>query len=61
MIGSFAEKELRKLASDIYSINDNSEHDKIKTRINMIGDEFERKQFMDLYYKKINIPKITVV
>lgn len=56
MIGSFAEKELRKLASDIYSIKDNSEHIEIKKRINMIGDEFVRKQFMDLYYKKINIP-----
>ena len=56
MIGSFAEKKLQKLASDIYSINDNSKHDEIKKRINIIGDEFVRKQFMDLYYKKINIP-----
>ncbi len=54
MIGSFAERELKTLAKEINYINEESDIKNIKARIQAIGDDFVRKQFLDLFNMRVN-------
>jgi len=52
MLGAFAEKKLKELAVDIRAIDEKTECEKIEQRINLIGDEFIRRKFWDMYNQK---------
>ena len=52
MLGAFAEKKLKELADDIRAIDEKTECEKIEQRINIIGDEFIRRKFLEMYNQK---------
>ncbi len=52
MIGALAEEKLKQLAKDI--LNASKESDEIEKRILMIGDDFVRSKFMNLYNERVH-------
>lgn len=53
-IGEFAENKMKELLNDIKNGNNKNNITKIKQRIELIGDDFIKKQFIDLYEEKFN-------
>lgn len=56
-IGKFAEDKMKELLIDIKNNNDEKNTTKIKQRIELIGDDFIKKQFIDLYEEKFSLLK----